>query len=130
MTVEAIDVGDIAILIALTLGIISLIVIILWQTSRSEAKYDRLDAKLDSQRTETSQKIDALRSETSQKFDDQRRETSQKFDDQRRESSQEHQATRAELSRRVSDVELAQARQDGVNSVLQNQTHTHETLAD
>ncbi len=79
MTVEGIDLGDIAILIAIMLGIISIIVVLIWQTSRSDAR------------------IDALR---------------------------------AELSQRVSDVELAQARQDGVNSVLQNQTHTHETLAD
>ena len=115
MTVEAIDIGDIAILItllAIFLGMVTIIVVLLWQTSRSDAK------------------IDALRAETSQKFDAQRRETSQKFDAQRRETSQEHQATRAELSRRVSDVELAQARQDGVNSVLQNQTHTHEVSAD
>lgn len=79
MTVEGIDLGDIAILIAIMLGIISIIVVLIWQTSRSDAR------------------IDALR---------------------------------AELSQRVSDVELAQARQEGVNSVLQNQTHTHETLAD
>ena len=79
MTIEGIDIGDIAILIAIMLGIISIIVVLIWQTSRSDAR------------------IDALR---------------------------------AELSQRVSDVELAQARQDGVNSVLQNQTHTHETIAD
>ena len=104
MTIEAIDLGDIAILItllAIFLGMVTIIVVLLWQTSRSDAK------------------IDALRAETSQKFDDLRREF-----------SQEHQATRAELSRRVSDAELAQARQDGVNSVLQNQTHTHEVSAD
>ena len=104
MTIEAIDLGDIAILItllAIFLGMVTIIVVLLWQTSRSDAK------------------IDALRAETSQKFDDLRREF-----------SQEQQATRAELSRRVSDAELAQARQDGVNSVLQNQTRTHEVSAD
>ena len=104
MTIEAIDIGDIAILItllAIFLGMVTIIVVLLWQTSRSDAK------------------IDALRAETSQKFDDLRREF-----------SQEQQATRTELGRRVSDAELAQARQDGVNSVLQNQTHTHEVSAD
>ena len=53
MTVESIDIGDIAILITLItimLGIITIIVVILWQTSRSEAKYDRLDAKFDQDR--------------------------------------------------------------------------------
>ena len=82
MIIEGIDTGDLAILITLVtimLGIVSIILVLFWQTSRSDAR------------------IDALR---------------------------------AELSQRVSDVELAQARQDGVNSVLQNQTHTHETLAD
>lgn len=82
MIFEGIDTGDLAILITLVtimLGIVSIILVLFWQTSRSDAR------------------IDALR---------------------------------AELSQRVSDVELAQARQDGVNSVLQNQTHTHETLAD
>ena len=82
MIIDGIDTGDLAILITLVtimLGIVSIILVLFWQTSRSDAR------------------IDALR---------------------------------AELSQRVSDVELAQARQDGVNSVLQNQTHTHETLAD
>ena len=32
--------------------------------------------------------------------------------------------------KRVSDSELEQARLDGVNSVLLNQTHTHESMAD
>ena len=32
--------------------------------------------------------------------------------------------------RRVSESELEQARLDGVNSVLLNQTHTHESIAD
>ena len=32
--------------------------------------------------------------------------------------------------KRVSDSELEQARLDGVNSVLLNQTHTHESIAD
>ena len=35
-----------------------------------------------------------------------------------------------EQGRRVSDSELEQARLSGVNSVLANQTHTHETMAD
>ncbi len=97
MTIEGIDIGDIAILIAIMLGIISVIVVLIWQTSRSDAKHDRHDDR-----------IDALRSEFSQELS----------------------AARTELSQRTSDVELAQARQDGVNSVLQNQTHTHETVAD
>lgn len=40
---------------------------------------------------------------------------------------------RAEMEiqgRRVSDSELEQARLSGVNSVLMNQTHTHESMAD
>ncbi|MCY4654153.1 MAG: hypothetical protein OXC95_13435 [Dehalococcoidia bacterium] len=40
---------------------------------------------------------------------------------------------RAEMEtqgRRVSDSELAQARLNGVNSVLMAQTHTHESMAD
>ena len=32
--------------------------------------------------------------------------------------------------KRVSDSELEQARLDGVNSVLLNQTHTYESMAD
>ena len=79
MTVEGIDLGDIAIIASMMLGILAIIVILLWQTSRSDAK------------------IDALRSEFGQ---------------------------------RLSEVELAQARQEGANSVLQDQTHTHETTAD
>ena len=115
MTVETIDLGDIAILItllAIFLGMVTIIVVLLWQTSRSDAK------------------IDGLRAETSQKFDAQRTEFTQKLESTSRDLTQEIKATRTELSQRTSEVELAQARQDGVNSVLQNQTHTHEVSAD
>ena len=79
MTVEGIDIGDIAILITLVLGMLAIVVVLLWQTGRSDAKIDDL---------------------------------------------------RGEFSRRLSEVELAQARQEGVNSVLQDQTHTHENSDD
>ncbi len=34
------------------------------------------------------------------------------------------------MGRRVTDSELEQARLNGVNSVLANQTHTHEAMGD
>ena len=90
MTVEGIDIGDIAIIASMMLGILAIIVILLWQTSRS-------DAKIDSLRSEFRQELSALR---------------------------------GEFGQRLSDVELAQARQDGVNSVLRDHIHTHVTTAD
>ena len=89
MTVEGIDLGDIAIIASMMLGILAIIIILLWQTSRSDAK------------------IDALRSEFRQELS----------------------SLRSEFGQRLSEVELAQARQEGANSVLQDQTHTHETTA-
>lgn len=34
------------------------------------------------------------------------------------------------VAQRISDLEREQARQEGINSVLSQQTHTHESLAD
>ena len=87
------SVGVIAILIAIFLAI----GVYIWQSSRSDARLDRLEAKIEN-------KIEA-----------------------------QGESLRAEIrlaSQRVSDSELEQARLNGVNSVLERQTHTHEVAAD
>ena len=87
------SIGVIAILIAIFLAI----GVYIWQSSRSDARLDRLEAKIEN-------KIEA-----------------------------QGESLRAEIrlaSQRVSDSELEQARLNGVNSVLERQTHTHEVAAD
>ena len=83
------SIGVIAILIAIFLAI----GVYIWQSSRYDAKLDRLEAKLEAQG-------ESLRTEIRL------------------------------ASQRVSDSELEQARLNGVNSVLERQTHTHEVAAD
>ena len=76
----------------------------IWQASRSDAKIDRIEAKLEA---EMKQQGETLRAEM--------------------------QELRAEVrlaAQRVSDAELEQARLNGVNSVLTAQSHTHESAAD
>ena len=70
--------------------------------------------------------INSQSSRLESKIEEQGRELRAEIETQGRE-------LRAEIEtqgRRVSASELEQARLDGVNSVLANQTHTHESLAD
>ena len=80
----------------------------LWQVIRSDARIDRIEAKLES---EIKHQGETLRAEM----------------------KSEIQELRAEVrlaAQRVSDAELEQARLNGVNSVLTAQSHTHESAAD
>lgn len=83
------DTGDVAILVGLAFGVISILVALLAQ--RSETR--ELRAELREVRAE-------LRDQGNR------------------------------LSERISDSEREQARLEGVNSVLQQQTHTHEATGD
>ncbi len=75
---------------AIVVSIFLATAVFIWQSGRSDARIDRLDAKIDAVADRLSAEI------------------------------KEH-------GRRVSDLELEQARLNGVNSVLANQFHTHES---
>ena len=89
--------GDSTGVIAIVVAIFLATGVYMWQSSRSDAKIDRFEVKLE---TEIKERGERLESEIRL------------------------------MSRRVSDSELEQARLNGVNSVLANQTHTHEGAAD
>ena len=84
-----VDTGDVAILVGLAFGVISILIALL------------------AQRAETRE----LRAEL-------------------REVSSELRAEVRQTGQRISDSEREQARLEGVNSVLQQQTHTHEAAGD
>ena len=87
----------------------------IWQASRSDAKIDRVEAKLEA---EMKQQGETLRAEM-------------KEQGARLEAGmQELRAEVRQAAQRVSDAELEQARLNGVNSVLTAHSHTHESAAD
>ena len=75
---------------AIVVSIFLATAVFIWQSGRSDARIDRLDAKIEAVGERLSAEI------------------------------KEH-------GRRVSELELEQARLNGVNSVLTNQIHTHDS---
>ena len=92
--------GDFVGVSAIIVAIFLATAIFIWQSGRSDARIDRLEA-------EVGQQGEKLHAEI-------------------REWGVRLEAEIREQGRRVSDSELEQARLNGVNSVLANQAHTHE----
>ena len=113
----------------------------LWQVIRSDARIDRIEAKLESEikrqgetlGSDMKQQGETLRAEMKQQGETLRAEMKQQGETLRADLKAEIQELRAEVrlaAQRVSDAELEQARLNGVNSVLTAQSHTHESAAD
>ena len=90
MIVMEFDTVDIVILLTWTIGVLTIMLVAIWRSRRSDAK----------------------------------------FNARRRINYRSADTTRNEIYKYPSEFELAQARQEGVNSVLECQTHTHDTPAD
>ena len=102
----------------------------LWQVIRSDARIDRIEAKLES---EMKRQGETLGSDMKQQGETLRADMKQQGETLRADLKAEIQELRAEVrlaAQRVSDAELEQARLNGVNSVLTAQSHTHESAAD
>ena len=93
---------------AIVVSIFLATAVFIWQSGRSEARIEKLDAKLDT-------KIEAQGDRLDAKIDG---------------FSTEIRAEIKEQGKRVSDSELEQARLNGVNSVLVNHIHTHNDRSD
>lgn len=104
---------------AILVGIFLATAVFIWQMN---SQSNRLESKIETQGRELRAEIRELRAEMVSQV----RELSAKIESQGRELSAKIEAQ----GRRVSDSELEQARLDGVNSVLMNQTHTHQPAAD
>ena len=141
MEIGTIDLGEVAIIIAIAAGVIA----VSWQIRAWSNRFDdKLDAQradfqqaLAAQRADTDRLIEQRRVEFQQAMEAQRAETDRLVEQRRVEFQQAMEAQRAEtrqlvetLGRRVSDVELEQARQDALNSLIREQSHTHESAAD
>ena len=163
MEIGTIDLGEVAIIIAIAAGVIA----VSWQIRAWSNRFDdKLDAQradfqqalaaqredtdrlieqrrvefqqaMEAQRAETDRLVEQRRVEFQQAMGVQRAETDRLVEQRRVEFQQAMEAQRAEtrqlvetLGRRVSDVELEQARQDALNSLIREQSHTHESAAD
>ena len=128
---DATAVGIYVGMFAVLLGIFALMWQINSQSNRLEAKIDAQGKGMQIQGKELEAKIDAQGKELEAKIDAQGKdmriqgkELEAKIDAQ----GKELRAEIIEQGRRVSQSELEQARLNGVNSVLFQQTHTHDNL--
>ena len=104
---------------AILVSIFLATVVFIWQTN---SQSNRLGSKIDDLGRELRAEIKAQ----GERIETQGRELRAEIETQGRE-------LRAEIEfqgKRVSDSELEQARLNGVNSVLANQAHTHQGIAD
>ncbi len=98
---------------AIVVSIFLATVVFIWQSGRSDAKIDRLDARID----RLDAKIEAQGDRLDARID--------KLDAKIEVMGQTLSTEIREQGRRVSEVELEQARLNGVNSVIVNQIHSH-----
>ena len=94
------DLGEYIGASAIVVSIFLATAVFIWQSGRSDARIDRLDAKIEAQGDRITTEI-------------------------RHEISKQNSLI-SEQGRRVSEVELEQARLNGVNSVIVNQIHSHD----
>ena len=152
------DVGELAIVVAIVLGIVALV----WQgivqnsrydnvTQRLDAMYELFDSKFEAQSkliADTAQRLEDRMDAQIQRSEERTREQMQRSEESFREQMQRSEANATAqleqseqnhredirrldamaqvLGQRLSDSEREQARLEGVNSVLQQQTHQHE----
>lgn len=98
---------------AIVVSIFLATVVFIWQSGRSDAKIDRLDARID--------RLDAKIEAQGDRLDAKIEAFGQSLSAEIKEQGAEIR----EQGRRVSEVELEQARLNGVNSVIVNQIHSH-----
>ena len=115
-------------------GILIAMGVFTWQivssTNRFDAKLDKLDAKIDTQGKELEDKLN-------DKIETQGKELSAKIETQGKELSAKIDALTAEtkemgerFSRKVTDVEIEQARLNAVNEIMLDDRHTHNRADD
>ena len=101
-----------------------------WQiissTNRFDAKLDRLDAKIETQGKELEGKIETQGKELSSKIETQGKELEDKIEAQ----TSEIRDMGERFSRKVTDVEIEQARLNAVNEIILDDRHTHHRADD
>ena len=97
---------------AILAGIFAATIVFIWQINSQSS---RLESKIEDQGKELRSEMETLRNELRTEIETQGRELRTEIETQ---------------GRRVSASELEQARLNGVNSVLANQAHTHQSMAD
>ncbi len=120
------NIGELATVVGVIIGVAGIIIamgVFTWQivssTNRFDAKLDKLNDKIDTQgkelRTELEDKIEAQGKELGDKIDALTAET--------REMGERY-------SRKITDVEIEQARLNAVNEIILDDRHTHHQADD
>ena len=106
-------------------GILIAMAVFTWQmvssTNRFDAKLDRLDAKIEAQGKELEGKIEGQGRDLEGKIEAQGKELTAKIEaqiDEVREMGER-------FSRKVTDVEIEQARLNAINEIMLDDRHTH-----
>ena len=111
-------------------GLLVAMAVFTWQivssTNRFDAKLDKLDAKLETQGKELEDKIETQGKELSAEIEAQGKELSAKIDAQ----AAEIRDMGERFSRKVTDVEIEQARLNAVNEIMLDDRHTHHRADD
>ena len=111
-------------------GILIAMGVFTWQivssTNRFDAKLDKLDTKIETQGKDLEDKIEAQGKELSAKIEAQGKELSAKIETQ----SAEIREMGERFSRKVTDVEIEQARLNAVNEIMLDDRHTHNRADD
>ena len=108
---------------AILAGIFGAVIVFIWQINSQSS---RLETKIEDQGKELRSEIETQGRELRTEIETQGKELRAEMENHVKELKSEI----AVQGRRVSDSELEQARLNGINSVLVDQTHTHEYTAD
>ena len=132
--------ADVVALVAIAVSVLIGIVVLVWQglvqgskydslNQRMDAMYQLFDSKFDAQSkliADTAQRLENRMDAQIQRSEDNTRALMQQTERNHREDIRRLDAMAQVLGQRLSDSEREQARLEGVNSVLQQQTHQHE----
>ena len=120
------DIAELVTVVAIIAGVGGILIamaVFTWQmvssTNRFDTKLDRLDAKIEAQGKDLEGKIEAQGKELSATIEAQGKELSAEF----REMGER-------FSRKVTDVEIEQARLNAINEIMLDDRHTHNRADD
>ncbi len=111
-------------------GILIAMAVFTWQmvssTNRFDAKLDKLDAKIEAQGKELEGKIEAQGKELEGKIEAQGKELGAKIEAQ----TAEIREMGERFGRKITDVEIEQARLNAINEIMLDDRHTHNRADD
>ena len=127
------DIAELAMVVGVIAGVGGILIamgVFTWQivssTNRFDAKLDKLDADMRAQGKELEGKIETQGKELSAKIDERGKELRAQIEAQ----SVEIRDMGERFSRKITDVEIEQARLNAVNEIILDDRHTHHRRDD